>query len=97
IAQWENAHVLSGIEAAVVEIPDFRALIFRIPLAEAVAVAEEAFLRAGFFFVAAGATDAAVETEFFDRSQEHGNLQSVAADFAGSRLHGAVGNGVLHL
>ena len=85
VAERKHAHVFAGIEAGVVKIPDFRPLILRIPLAEAVAETEEALLRAGFFLVASRAADAAVEPKFLDRREQGGNLQAIAADLAGSR------------
>ena len=70
-------------EMDVVEVPDFRALIFWIPLAEAVAETEEAFLGAGLFFVAPCAADGAVELKLFNGAKQRGDLQFVAADFTG--------------
>src|SRR6185295_14465895 len=75
VAEREDAHVFAGIDARMVEIPDFRPLIFRIPLAEAVAKAEEPFLGAGFFLVAPRAADGAIEAEFLDRGEQRGDLE----------------------
>ena len=95
VAEREDAHVLAGVEARVVEVPDLRALVLRVPLAEAVAEAEEALLGAGLLLVAPRAADAAVEAELLDGRQQRGNLQAVAADLAGRGHRGAVGDGAL--
>jgi len=76
-----TAHIFTRIDTGVVEIPDFRALIFRVPLAKAVAETEESLLGAGFFLVAPRTADAAVEAELLDGRQQRGNLQTIAADF----------------
>ena len=95
VAEREDAHVLAGVEAGVVEVPDLRALVLGVPLAEAVAEAEEALLGAGLLLVAPRAADAAVEAELLDGRQQRGNLQAVAADLAGRGHRGAVGDGAL--
>ena len=86
-----------GINPRVVEVPDFRPLIFWIPLPETVAKAEKAFFGAGFFLIAPGPTDEAVETKFLGRSEQRGDLQSVAADLARGGRGNAAGDGVLDL
>src|ERR1019366_2582179 len=96
VAEREDAHVLAGVEARIEEVPDLRALVLRIPLAEAVTETEEAFFGAGFLLVAASAADAAVKTELLDGREQRGNLQTVTADLAGRRYRGAVGDGTLH-
>ena len=85
VAEWKHAHVFAGIDARVVKVPDLRPLVFRVPLAEAVAEAEEAFLGAGLFLIAPRAADAAIEPKLLDRRQQGGDLQAVAADLAGRR------------
>ncbi len=97
LREREDAHVFAGIDAGVVKVPDFRALVLRVPLAEAVAEAEETLLGAGLFLVAPRAANQAVKTEFLDGGEQRGNLQLVAADFAGPRHRNAVGDGVLDL
>ena len=84
VGEGEDAHVLAGIESAVVEVPDLRPLVLGIPLAEAVAEAEEAFLGTGLLLIAAGSADAAIEAELLDGSQKDGDLELVAADLSGS-------------
>ena len=84
VGEGEDAHVLAGIEPAVVEVPDLGALVLGIPLAEAVAEAEESFLGPRLLLVASCTSDAAVEAELLDGSQKDGDLELVAADLAGS-------------
>ena len=67
VGERKHTHVLTRIQATVVEVPDLGSLVLGIPLAEAIAEAEEALLGAGFFLVAAGAADAAIEAELLDR------------------------------
>ena len=74
VGQREHAHVFTRVEPGVVEVPDFRALVLRIPLAEGVAEAKEALLGPGLLFVTACAADAAVEAELFDGTQQHRDL-----------------------
>ncbi len=74
----EDADVLALVAAGVVEVPQFRALVLRVPLAELVAEAQDAFLGAGLFLVAAGAADAGVEAEFLDGFEQRHRLVLVA-------------------
>src|SRR5271170_5600309 len=64
VRERKHAHVFAGIHAGVVKIPNFRPLIFRVPLAERIAETEKSFFRAGFFLVAPRAADGAVELKF---------------------------------
>src|SRR5579862_2051942 len=66
VREREHAHVLAWIQTRVVEVPDFRTLILRIPLAEAVAKAEKPFLGAGFLFITPRAADAAIKPVFLN-------------------------------
>src|SRR6185437_4738208 len=96
VREREHAHVFAGIQARIVKVPDFGPLIFRIPLAETIAEAEETFLRAGFFLIAPRAADAAIKTIFLDGAQERGDLQAIAADIAFGDHRSAFGNGLIH-
>ena len=91
IGEREDAEVLAGVFAAVEEVPEFGALIFGIPLAEVVAVGEEAFLGAGFFFVAATAPEAGVVLVFFDRVEEGDGLEFVAGGVGAGFFDDAAG------
>src|SRR5207302_8433975 len=57
----EHADVLALADARVVEVPELRALRTRVPLAEVVAEAEDALLRASALLVAARAAHRGVE------------------------------------
>ena len=74
----EHAHVLAAMHAGVEQVPDFRPLGLRIPLAELVAEREDAFLGARLFLVAPSAADAGVEAEFLDRFQQRHRLRGIA-------------------
>ncbi len=60
VGDGEDAEVFAFMHAAVEDVPELGTLVFGVPLAEVVAVAEEAFFGACFFFVAAAATEACV-------------------------------------
>ena len=66
------------VAAGVVEVPQFRALVLRVPLAELVAEAHDPLLWRAPFLVAAGAADAAVEAEFLDGFEQRHRLVLVA-------------------
>src|SRR6185369_15465673 len=92
VRDWEGTDVLALVAAGVIQAPQFRTLVLRVPLAEFVAEAEDTFLGAGLFLVAAGAADAGVETEFLD-GFEQGHRLVLVARFAfmleddGAALH----------
>jgi len=58
--------VFAGLQAGVEQGPQLRTLGLGLPLAEAVAVGEDALLGAGLFFVAAGTADQRVKAELVD-------------------------------
>ena len=96
VGEGEDAHVLAGIESAIVEVPDLRPLVFGIPLAEAVAEAEESFLGPRLLLVASCTADAAVEAELLDGSQKDGDLELVTADLTGSLDGGSFLKGLVN-
>src|SRR5690606_17243974 len=57
VAEREDAEVLTHSLPTVVEAPELGPLIFRVPLAETVAVREEALLGARLLLVAPGSAD----------------------------------------
>jgi hypothetical protein len=67
------AHMLFAIE----DIPQFRALVFGIPLSEFIAMRKEPFFGTGFLFIAAAASDGYIEFVFFDGIQQGNGLQYV--------------------
>src|SRR5579871_1511070 len=74
----EDADVLALPGARVVEIPQLGALRARVPLAEVVAEAEDALIRARTLLVAAGAAHRRVEAVLLDRVEQRRRLQLVA-------------------
>ncbi len=70
--------MLASADAAVVEVPDLRALILRVPAAEVVAEGEDPLLRAGALLITPGAADHRVEAMLVDRVQQRHRLQPVA-------------------
>ena len=67
VADREHAEMLAGLQPGVEQRPQLGPLGLGLPLAEAVAVREDALLGAGFFFVAAGAANQRVKAEFVNR------------------------------
>ncbi len=57
VGKREDADAFAGVDARVVEVPKLGALVLGIPLAGTIAEGVDAFLGAGFFFVAAGAAE----------------------------------------
>ena len=70
--------MLAAVVVAVVEVPELRALVLRVPLAELVAEREEALLGARLLLVAAGAAHDRVESVRLDRVEQRGRLEPVA-------------------
>src|SRR6267378_5105843 len=79
VADGEDAHVLALRHAGVVEIPQLRPLVLRVPLAEFVAERKYTFLCARLFFVAARAADRCIEAELRDCFQQRYRLRGVSA------------------
>ena len=78
IREREYAEVFAGILATIEKIPQLRALIFWVPLTEVIAVGEEALLGAGFFFITATTSEAAIVLMLFDGIEQGHGLQFVA-------------------
>ena len=79
VREREDAQALAGMNARVVEVPQLRALVLGIPLALFVAEGEDAFLGAGFLFVAPRAADGRVEAARAQPVQQGLGLQQSAA------------------
>ena len=70
--------MLARVQARVEQIPKLRPLRFGLPLAEAVAVAENAFFGAGFFFVAPRTAYECIKAEFINCFKQGDRLVHVA-------------------
>ena len=70
--------MLARADARVEQRPQLGPLLLGLPLAEAVAVAEDALLGARLFLVAARAADQAVEAVLLDRLEQRHRLVAVA-------------------
>ncbi len=98
IRDREDAHLLALSDAAVVEVPELRALGARVPLAEVVSEGEDPLLRARALLVSPCAADRGVEAVLRHRVQEGRRLELVAgragagllddAPFVDRPLHG---------
>ena len=92
VAQGKDAHVFADVEPGIVEVPDLGPLIIRVPLAECIAEAEESLLRPRLLLIAPSSTDAAIESKFFDGSQQSGDLEMVAAHLTRSENGNSISN-----
>src|SRR5580692_3392926 len=88
--------MFAQIDACIVKIPNFRALVFWIPLAEGVSKTEETFLCARLFFVSSRTADQTIKPKFLNRRQESRNLQTVAADFSRRRGGNSFSHRIFH-
>ena len=96
VRQREHAHVLAGLDEAVVDVPELRPLALRVPLAEVVAEREDALLRAGALLVAARAAEGSLEAVLLDRVEQRHRLQPVARRPRPVLDHATVVDRVLH-
>src|SRR5207253_2608213 len=76
---------------SVEQVPEFGALVLRIPLAKLIAMGEKTLLGAGLLLVTTRATEAGVETEFLDRVEQRHRLERVARGIRSLFLLGAAG------
>src|SRR5699024_1888598 len=79
VRQGEDADLLTLTVPTVVELPQFRPLVTRVPLAELVAEAEHAFLRPRLLLVSPRTAENGVEAVLGDGAQQRRRLQSVPA------------------
>ena len=79
VGEREHADALAGIEAAVQQVPELRALALRVPLALVVAQREDAFLRARPLLVAPRAAERRVEVAGLERVEQRARLEQPAA------------------
>ncbi len=78
VADREHANVFARMHARVVGVPQLRALVLGIPLAELVAEREDALLGARLLLVAPGSPHASVEAELGDGLQQRHRLVRIA-------------------
>src|SRR5205807_8744203 len=79
IRQGKDAHAFRGPDAAVVELPELRTLLFWIPLTLRVADRVNTLFGARSLFVPAGAAEGRVKTACAERVQKRLCLQQLAA------------------
>ena len=84
VGEREDADALALIDAAVVEVPQFGALVLGVPLAEGVAEGVDALLGARFLFVAARAAEGRVEAAL-RRARRAGRGFSAGRSISGCR------------
>ena len=98
ITDGEDAEIFVGFFTAVIQIPQFRPLVFGVPLTKLVAVREEPLLGAGFFLIAPRPADGRVYLELSQRVQQGDCLQPVAAGVRAGFFHcPPLVNAVLHV
>ena len=69
IANGKYTNVFAGVYTGIVDIPQFGALVLRIPLTEFIPERKYAFLGPGLFLIATGTSDSSIEAEFRDGVQ----------------------------
>ena len=68
-----------GLDAAIEDVPQLRALVLGIPLAQTVAEGEDALLGAGFLLVAPRSTESGIVVAFAQRVEQGLGLEQSAA------------------
>src|SRR5580658_3235360 len=79
VRERENADVLAFIDAGIIDVPQFRALIFGIPLAEFVAKGIDALFGTGLFLVPARATERGIVAAIRQAVEQGAGLEQAAA------------------
>src|SRR5580658_3129175 len=64
VGQWKYANALALCLAGVVQVPELRTLVLRVPALRCRAKREDPFLGAGFFLVPARAAEGGIELVF---------------------------------
>src|SRR6185503_2420660 len=95
-AQGKDAHMLALVEPAVIEAPELRPLMARVPFAKGIAEGEDALFCARFLFITPGAADAAIEAEFLDCIEQGHCLHRIAALIGVLDAHAAAIDRILH-
>ena len=93
----KDAKVFTRLHARVEKRPQLWALRFGLPLAKAVAVAEDAFLGAGFFFIATRATYQGIEAKFFNGFKQGYGLVHIATFTLMGKAYCAALHGVFNV
>ena len=79
VGERKDANAFAGMNPRVVKVPQFRALVLRVPLPGAVAEGIDALLGARFFFIAPRAAKGRVEIVVAQRIEQRLRLQQSAA------------------
>src|SRR5690606_26050280 len=79
VAQGEYTEMLAGVHAPVVDVPQLGPLVARVPLAELIAVTEDALLCPRPFLIAPAAPDGTIDPVIGDGFQQGHGLQAIAA------------------
>ena len=97
VGYWKNTEVLAHCLTTIKYVPQFRALILRIPLAKLITMAEESLLCSRLFLVAACTTNSSIEMIFLYRIQQCGSLQLISRSIiTGFLFHTTSINTLLH-
>ncbi len=96
VRQREGPHALAGVHLALVDLPQFRALLAGIPLAEGVAKGENALLGPRLVLVAPRAAEGGVEAVIVESVEQRHRLQAIARTHDPGVLDLALVDSVLH-
>src|SRR5438270_2487473 len=79
VGKRKDADALALIDPAVVEVPQFRALVLRVPLAEGIAEGVDPLLGARLLLVTPRTAESRVVTAGFQSVEQRARLQQTAA------------------
>ena len=81
VRQGEHADALALVDARIVDVPQLRTLVLRIPLVELVAEGEDALLGTALLFIAAGTAESGIEAVFVEGLEQGLRLHEVGVYF----------------
>src|ERR1700744_52447 len=75
VREWKYPRIFTRMNAGVVKIPNFRALVVRVPLPVNIAKTKKAFFGAYFVLIPSRSANAAIELKLFDGLQQCSDLR----------------------
>src|SRR5680860_44915 len=87
----EHADVLTAVVAAVVEVPQLRSLVLRVPLPEVVTEREHPLLGTSLVLVTASPAEDGIEAVLLDPVEQRDGLEAIPGGLGAGFLHDATG------
>ena len=97
VGQREHTDALPFMDTGVVDVPQLRTLVLRVPLVELVAERIDTFFRPALLFIATGASESGIELIFIERMQQRLRLHQVRMHLASVRERPYTGIECLHI